>query len=245
MNSFPHSVQNRGAQGFTLVEVLVTVAILGILAALSLGAYSQMIDRSHLTTDSAKLRQIGTAISLYAGDNNMTLPNSHQAIPGTATSDDGPNRWTFHEAVDRYLGTRPPEYNPRSVYNFRKRVDSPFYSRAIEAYPGFEPGSPQEYSPLAFSYNPNLNHTNWQGKVARIPNAANIVIVGETNHKGGQMNPHLPATFENNVESRYRISRPGERALYLFADFHIETLEGERGYEFYDSSNEPNIWRWW
>ena len=69
---------------------------------------------------------------------------------------------------------------------------------------------------------------------------------GEFNRAVASMDPGAKAVFEDNVETRYRVSRPGKTALYLFADYHIEALQGDRGYQYYESHpDETNIWRWW
>jgi hypothetical protein len=201
-----------------------------------------------MTTDTMKLRDISGALAGYVAENNGTFPNQFDPIPGTRTSSSSPDRWNFHEAVDRYLGQEVKDYNPNSVYNHLRRVDSPFFSpRAARPYPGFKPSYPEQAGPLAFSFNPNINNeSNWRGRLNRIPQPSAIVIMAETNHAGGSMWPDKPAVFASDVECRYRVSRPENSGLYLFADFHIETLKGDRGYGYYSSRpEEPNIWKWW
>jgi prepilin-type processing-associated H-X9-DG protein len=60
------------------------------------------------------------------------------------------------------------------------------------------------------------------------------------------MQPQNSAVFEDNVQTRYRVSRAGKTALYLFVDGHIERLVGERGEGYYAAHpDESNIWKWW
>ena len=234
--------------GFTLVELLVVVAIIIVLAALAFTLLPGMRNRAVMAADTQKLREIGVAMAAYASENHNTLPNSNDRIPGTSTDPRyNPDRWAFHEAVDRYLGPPPPRFNPRSIYNHLRRSNSPFFSKAARPYPSFKPVFPQQEGPLAFSFNPNINHgSQWRGSLSRIPRPGSTVIVGETNHAGGMMRPDHEATFEDDVNTRYRVSRPGKTALYLFADFHVGVLQGDRGYQYYERHpDEPNIWRWW
>ena len=235
--------------GFTMVELLVVIAIIIVLAALSFTVIPGMRARALMAADMNKLRQISAALAGYASEHNNTLPNSNDPIPGTSTDPRyNPDRWNFHECVDRYLGPPDSKYNPGSVYNHLRRPDSPFYSRAARAYPGWTSASGyNQPGPIAFGFNPNINHgTQWRGRLLRIPRPGSTVVMAEYNRTGSWMDPGAKAVFEDNVETRYRVSRPGKTALYLFADYHVEALQGDRGYQYYESHpDETNIWRWW
>jgi prepilin-type N-terminal cleavage/methylation domain-containing protein len=61
-------------RAFTLVELLVTIAIIGTLAALLLPVLSRAKNHAAKTTDIDNLKQIITAVYLYAGDDNDVLP---------------------------------------------------------------------------------------------------------------------------------------------------------------------------
>jgi prepilin-type processing-associated H-X9-DG protein len=126
-----------------------------------------------------------------------------------------------------------------------RRVNSPFYSRP---YPGWSPTAGyNQPGPMIFGYNPNINHgTRWRGKLSKIPRPASTVIMAEFNNGGSSVNPGVTADFQEDVNTRYRVSRPGKKAIYLYADFHVEALQGDRGYQYYKSHpEETNIWRWW
>ena len=55
-------------RGFTLIDMLVVIAIIAILAAASLPMVSGLNDQSRITTCQARLTEIGVAIRLYFED---------------------------------------------------------------------------------------------------------------------------------------------------------------------------------
>lgn len=66
--------KNRNRRGFSLVELLVVLAIVGILAAILIPVVSSTRVRASFAKDSSNLRQMGTAINLYT--------NEYQKYPG-------------------------------------------------------------------------------------------------------------------------------------------------------------------
>lgn len=61
-------------RAFTLVELLLVMAIVAILAAAAFPAAGPMIERARAARCVGNLRQIGTAVQQYAADNNYRFP---------------------------------------------------------------------------------------------------------------------------------------------------------------------------
>ena len=69
----------RRNRGFTLIEIMVVVVILGILAAIVAPNVMRRIDDAQLTKVSSDLRTIETAMNLYRMD-NFRYPTTEQGI---------------------------------------------------------------------------------------------------------------------------------------------------------------------
>ena len=64
----------RRSRGFTLIELLVVIAIIAILAAILFPVFAQAREKARLITCTSNMKQIGTALAMYAQDYDETLP---------------------------------------------------------------------------------------------------------------------------------------------------------------------------
>ncbi len=65
----------RGERGFTLVELLISVAIVGILSAIAVVNLQSALDRSRQRKTMATMRNLSTAVEAYNTDNNHLPAN--------------------------------------------------------------------------------------------------------------------------------------------------------------------------
>jgi prepilin-type N-terminal cleavage/methylation domain-containing protein/prepilin-type processing-associated H-X9-DG protein len=72
-------------RAFTLIEVLVAVAIIAIMMALAVPALTRALERAKATKDLSNLRQIGIAMQTLLNDNDQLLPLT-TTWPGISTS---------------------------------------------------------------------------------------------------------------------------------------------------------------
>jgi general secretion pathway protein G len=67
--------KNTTGNGFTLLELLIAVAILGLITAMALPSYREYVDRTNNGLAIADIGRIDQAFELYLVDTNSLPPN--------------------------------------------------------------------------------------------------------------------------------------------------------------------------
>jgi len=86
---------NRRQAGFTLIEIMVVVVILGILAALVVPQVMSRPDQAKVTAAQNDIRAIGAALDMYKLDNH-SYPSTQQGIEALVSRPGGnpqPRNW--------------------------------------------------------------------------------------------------------------------------------------------------------
>lgn len=130
-NRCGHCVNSRDvpcAKCFTLIEMLVVIAIIGILASLLLPALRSALDTARLNTCNNKMRQQGVAYAQYVGDNYQAHPFRAPNFNNNTTTN-GRTGAAYEWLLAPYVGAEklrpvwgtdptsgPPDNTPHEIY---------------------------------------------------------------------------------------------------------------------------------
>jgi prepilin-type N-terminal cleavage/methylation domain-containing protein len=108
-------------RGFTLLELVIVIAIVGILAVLAFPIISNFRQRAQRVQCTANLKNLGVAANLYLQQNNDVWPQINPPAGGTA-SEDYANAWIA--ALEPFSITRKTWICP----TVQSGLDDPDYS---------------------------------------------------------------------------------------------------------------------
>ena len=195
-------MKKKSLRGFTLMELLVVLACIGIMVSMVYPVFLGMTQRAFAAKDMSNMRQIGMGLQLYLNDKEFVVPRLTPPQPGMGT-DANPVIYPV------YIATRKVFQSP-----FDKRAASELDTAPVsyginqntyDLINGNMLGvrSPSSTILIAPNYNgdPALS-TSWTGVANNVPNLA----VG--GGAGMTTGTHLKGTQIN----------------ALFFDLHVETM---------------------
>jgi len=214
-------------RAFTLIEVLVVIAIIIGLAAILIPSLRSALESAKATKDLSNLRQIGALMQAYLNDKDGILPVIN-AAPGIGTIGPPP----IPVIYPKYVATKKVFQSP-----FDKRTDSEgdnapvSYGINVNMYaasPGIAGNTVRIVSPsstilMAPNYNgPPAVGASWTGVATAVPNLA----------AGGGAGMTIGT------------QRSGQKINALFCDLHVETMTfGPNGNpvpgSFKDTTTDP------
>ncbi len=109
-------------RAFTLAELLVVIAIVAVLAAVAYPAYQRVIESGRATACTSNLRQLGSALGLYLGENNNTMPTLKAGR--ASVGEDVP---VLDNTLNRYLPTSTVFACPADKAGFAARTGTSYH----------------------------------------------------------------------------------------------------------------------
>jgi prepilin-type N-terminal cleavage/methylation domain-containing protein/prepilin-type processing-associated H-X9-DG protein len=222
---------HQKGQGFTLIEVLVVIAIIAILAAILFPVFAQAREKARMTSCLSNMKQIGVGLMMYVQDYDQTYPRI-RFVGGD---------YVWRNAVEPYLknqGILACPSNPRSKLcpPDPNRKSSPGDSETPYCAEGWR-FHPSKSMPI--SYGMNSCATSWypaddpNGKPekvqplreATVPRAAETIIIGENTWATADL--HIDWTWEicNGLMTHIQRPGPGGNANFVFFDGHAKNMK--------------------
>lgn len=105
--------------GFTIVELLVVIVIIAILVAIAVPMVNSGIQSAKKANCLSNLKQIGTGLELYLGDNNQIMPELEAGR--TSRQDDLP---VLETVLEEYLDSEEVFHCPADTHHFESSGSS-------------------------------------------------------------------------------------------------------------------------
>ena len=130
-------LRNNRQSGFTLIEIMVVVVIIGILAALVGPRLFNQVDKARVEAAKAEISTIENALKFYRLD-NFTYPSSEQGIDALVTKPNDPNIKNWNPGG--YLERLPtdPWGNPYQYLNPGNNGEIDIFTFGADGAPGGE-----------------------------------------------------------------------------------------------------------
>ncbi|MBD3293195.1 MAG: DUF1559 domain-containing protein [Armatimonadia bacterium] len=132
-------IARRG--GFTLIEMLVVVAIIAILAAILFPTFSRAMEKARQVTCASNLKQIGLAFLMYASDHDDMFPN-----PGGVSAVSADGGWEYPQNGWVQSGGTGLDQDIGGIFAYvLMRTNDP--SSNLWSCPNAQPGRDSAWSP--------------------------------------------------------------------------------------------------
>jgi prepilin-type N-terminal cleavage/methylation domain-containing protein len=196
---------SRFARAFTLIEVMVVLAVIVIMMAMVYPAFTTISERAKATKDMSNLRQVGLAMQTYLNDKDDVLP-AINAAPGIGTD-------------------LIPVIYPKYIGKTRRVFQSPFDKR---------PASETDSAPVSYGINQNM-YDLINGNMTKVVSPSSTILIAPNygvGSTGSTLWASLAAAapYVRNLPvgggagMTTGLQRNGTQINALFCDLHAETM---------------------
>ena len=239
-------LMNSQKRGFTLIELLVVIAIIAILAAILFPVFSRAREQARKTACLSNMKQLGTALMMYAQDWDETLPFWRTACHNDPNYPPGGLLWT--EQLYPYIKNWEVFQCPSAAQTNGEWMAG--------CYPGAWGGRPQNNIICHYGYNELISNTNggWPqppcngsvggAKLATLAAPSETVVIGDSpssvfapwsiayggiNFRLAMANTCCPQNKEPDLQRALeKFARHQGGSNLVFADGHAKWYKGDQ-----------------
>ncbi|MFA7373391.1 MAG: prepilin-type N-terminal cleavage/methylation domain-containing protein [bacterium] len=217
---------SRKLKGFTLIELLVTIAIIALLASILFPVFGKAREKARQATCQSNLKQISTAMMLYAQDWEEMLP--------FRTPAGGPANYEWDVQLMQYFGLKWGQGNKITSY----------YCPSSLPYPSFE-----LYRSLSYAYNRHVADNEYDSRnltSLTTPSSTLLIVDMRCLSTGPDTswctyNARDTPTYITYNSTRFPYTRHSNGVNVLFADGHVAWCPPSVP----PASGPPKGTRWW
>ena len=226
--------QPRPARGFTLLELLVAVAIVIVLAGITFQVADNMKQAANLTSATQRIKDLGQAFVDYTTDSGGLLPLENADVPNISADNENWSVAASEAAEYAWYNVLPDRMSFSSVAELgEKNNPEEFY---LDSYPLFVKGAPYPKGDKRFArpyfaigMNSRLQRRNSEGvkipgTLASIQQPVNTVMFLERGLPRDRKSSKAQRKFNGSPKANPRAfaTRHNQKGVLLFVDGHVE-----------------------
>lgn len=236
---------SRRRQATTLTELLVALVVVAILSSLALSALRTARQTALSSECAVNLKTIGTAIQLYATENNNLLPAARYWQRAEEIGLANPSGTHWQVEISPYLGNEIKSVWTFTGYANGQRTEEdyrcagcPAFLNEIDSDPNFWKQRPTAGHGMNSLLRAGTNYSlNVRINQLQLTDPASTVLLGDSDdyyiNITKEMTPNSNGIYISGA-LRGDPVRHGNKANYLFLDNHVESLDQEEAAKYFE-----------